>query len=271
MVSLNQSRCLGVLSYPPGATAHAATSLSAAATRDTLLYQNMRAYRHPLINPALPQTGSLQDLTSAAIRYGPAALRYTGLVADAFRRFRRVYDRQAAGVSYGTPEALLHDLGLYNETQQSCSDYLQVWYGGVVWAPWMDSDARGAPFAGTTPPETQESSRIWSRASGARGGRGLRGEAAGDLGSKRIHFVHAVQCFPVPWPCLPCSGCRCAWGLLYCPRELWPPERPYYPWPWCVHAVLARPAVVAVGRGLLRGGGGGGNQPLQLQPAQRGA
>lgn len=73
-----------------------------------------------------PQTGSWQDFTAAAIRYGPAAVRYTALVADAFRRFRRVYDRQAAGVSYGTPEALLHDLGLYNETQQSCSDYLQV-------------------------------------------------------------------------------------------------------------------------------------------------
>lgn len=81
----------------------------------------------------LNMTGSWQDFTAAAIRYGPAAVRYTALVADAFRRFRRVYDRQAAGVSYGTPEALLHDLGLYNETQQSCSDYLQSWLVRPWW------------------------------------------------------------------------------------------------------------------------------------------
>ncbi|PNH12489.1 Farnesylcysteine lyase [Tetrabaena socialis] len=86
----------------------------------------------------LNMTGSWSDALHAAVRYGPAALRYSSLVAAAARRFRRVYGLQAGGAAFESPELLLQALGLYNETQLQCADYMQEWlvrlWGGAAFA-----------------------------------------------------------------------------------------------------------------------------------------
>ncbi|KAG2446235.1 hypothetical protein HXX76_000827 [Chlamydomonas incerta] len=71
-------------------------------------------------------SGSWWDVARAAVRYGTAALAYRWRVAGAFRRFQRVYDLQAAGVSWETPDAMLQQLGLFNQTQRSSRDYMEA-------------------------------------------------------------------------------------------------------------------------------------------------
>jgi hypothetical protein len=42
------------------------------------------------------------------------------------RRFARIYDLQRSGQAFNTPQQLWEALGLYNVTQQSAADYMQV-------------------------------------------------------------------------------------------------------------------------------------------------
>ncbi len=42
------------------------------------------------------------------------------------QKFLRLYDLQSQGRSFDTPEAFLKELGLYDLTQQSMHNYLQV-------------------------------------------------------------------------------------------------------------------------------------------------
>ncbi|KXZ56140.1 hypothetical protein GPECTOR_1g119 [Gonium pectorale] len=72
-------------------------------------------------------TGTWESKLGAALRYGTAALRYTWLVADALKRFRRLYDLQAAGQAWERPEHMLRSLDLYNYTQQSAYGFMQDW------------------------------------------------------------------------------------------------------------------------------------------------
>ncbi|KAG2497883.1 hypothetical protein HYH03_004149 [Edaphochlamys debaryana] len=82
----------------------------------------------------LNMTGSWSDTIRAALRYGPAALRYGALVAGAFRRFRAVYGLQAAGSAWASPREMLEALGLYGLTQQRCSDFMEEW---LIQPPWL--------------------------------------------------------------------------------------------------------------------------------------
>jgi hypothetical protein len=42
------------------------------------------------------------------------------------KRFGSIYDKQRAGQAFDTPQQLWEALGLYNATQQSAADYMQV-------------------------------------------------------------------------------------------------------------------------------------------------
>lgn len=68
---------------------------------------------------------SLVTLARMLLRYGTAPARFQGKPRGVFELFRTIYDLQANGTSFDTPEALLKRVKLFGLTQQSMSSHVK--------------------------------------------------------------------------------------------------------------------------------------------------
>ncbi|KAF8056474.1 PCYOX1 [Scenedesmus sp. PABB004] len=91
---------------------------------------------------AFRQSGwALRDVPAALARYGPAPLQARRVALAMAQRFARVYELQAGGAAFDTPEALLDALRLADFTQQRYSSFLADALSRWPWRWWPGGGA----------------------------------------------------------------------------------------------------------------------------------